>query len=87
MENLGLGLSAYGAIRRFRNSDTSPFGGTIGRNWNGPSMEQGPFPNRPKKCWISDADSSALCQLSLPEDAIPRKRMGIRHAERVPENV
>jgi hypothetical protein len=37
--------------------------------------------------WISDADSSVFCQLSLPEEAIPRKRMGIRHAEREPKNV
>jgi hypothetical protein len=45
----------------------------------------------PSRCaeerWISDADSSEFCQLSLSEDAIPRKRMGIRHAERVPINV
>jgi len=32
--------------------------------------------------WISDANPGAFRQLSLPEDAIPRKRMGIRYAER-----
>jgi len=38
---------------------------------------------RPQKRWFSAADSSAFCRLSPPEDAIPRKRMGIRHAERM----
>jgi hypothetical protein len=40
-----------------------------------------------EKSWISDADSSAFCQLSLSEDVIQRNRMGIRHTERVPKNV
>jgi hypothetical protein len=40
-----------------------------------------------KKRWFSAADSSAFCQLSLPEDAIPRKRTRIRDAEPVPKNV
>jgi hypothetical protein len=43
--------------------------------------------NNATKHWISDADSSGFCQLSLSEDAIPRKGMGIRYAERVPKNV
>jgi hypothetical protein len=45
------------------------------------------FMSSVEKCWISDADSSPFFQLSLPEDAIPRKRMGIRCVERVPKNV
>jgi hypothetical protein len=40
-----------------------------------------------EKRWISDADSSAFCQLSLSKDAILRKGIGIRYAERVPKNV
>jgi hypothetical protein len=45
------------------------------------------FMSSVEKRSISHADCSAFCQLSLSEDAISRKPMGIRQAERVPKNV